>query len=356
MKTINTLAELEKKLSEKEIAVESEQNNWFKTVAEGKCSFLPFKTTENYINTALSGSPSETKAVLRQIIPSADEFVVKSYELGDPLGEHKFSPVERLVHRYKNRALVLVTDNCDAFCRHCFRRSFSGQKAGSLSDSQLNNIIDYLKTNNEIKEILLSGGDPLTLSNKRLAKIIGSIKKERPDLIIRICSRVPVVNPERINDELVSVLSNYTGLWLVTHFNHPLELSAESSHALNLFVSAGIPVLNQTVLLKDVNDNVNVLAELFNKLLLNKVKPYYLFQGDLAAGTSHLRVPLRRGLKIVAELKEIVSGMALPRYSVDLPGGGGKITLPSERYTITDDGDFFIIKGSDNEEYRYPAN
>ncbi|HAK45145.1 MAG TPA: KamA family radical SAM protein, partial [Spirochaeta sp.] len=186
--------------------------------------------------------------------------------------------------------------------------------------------------------------------------IIASIKAVRADMVIRLCSRIPVVNPERITEALSDALSEYSGIWFITHFNHAAELTDRSVAAVGRLIKRGIPVMNQTVLLREVNDDLERLKDLFQTLLQHGVKPYYLFQGDLAAGTSHLRVPLNEALELTSQLKNEISGMAMPRFAVDLPGGGGKITLPSQSHPIKESGDFYIIKGLDNEEYRYPAN
>ncbi len=356
MNRIDSLEKLEIKLAENNIRLTAQQLEWFRVTSEENRPNLPFLTTGEYLDAALSADKEGRKAVLKQIIPDVREFDVKDYELEDPLGEQKYSPLARFVHRYPDRSIILVTDSCAMFCRHCFRRSFSGGKTGSITDSQLKQITGYLSGHEEIKELLLTGGDPLTLTAGRLKTIIKEVKAVRPELIVRICSRIPVVAPDRITVELAAMLSSFSGIWFITHFNHSAELTDRSKAALQRLVKAGIPVLNQTVLLRGVNDRLETLADLFQNLLINGVKPYYLFQGDLAAGTSHLRVPLDEALLLTAELKYKISGMAMPRFAVDLPGGGGKITLPSQSHPIVKSDDYYIIKGLDNEEYRYPAN
>ena len=358
MSSIDTLQALQDYIGEAGIELGLEQLNWFEKISPetGQQDFLPFLTTSAYLDAALSADEQGRNAILRQVIPDVREFEVQEYELSDPLGEKKFSPCTRLVHRYPDRALILVTDRCAMYCRHCFRRSFSGCMNGPLADHELEPILEYLNCHNDIKEVLLSGGDPLTLSDNRLLSLVERIKKVRPDMILRLCSRMPVVNPARVTDKLAHALSQYEGLWFVTHFNHRAELTDDSSTAVRRLISCGIPVLNQTVLLRGVNDDIGSLKELFQGLLRLGVKPYYLFQGDLAAGTSHLRVPLKKALGLTERLKNEISGMAMPRFSLDLPGGGGKITLPSQSHPVTEAGDFYIIKGLDNEEYRYPAD
>lgn len=356
MSTIDTPRTLSDKLAVHGINLTNSQRQWFeKTGWVGK-SFLPFRVTEEYLGAALSADAQGRDAILKQIIPDSRELERQDYELTDPLGENKYSPFPRFIHRYPDRVLFLVTDNCAVFCRHCFRRTFSGKKAGRLTVEQIQPMLEYLKEHTEVREALFTGGDPLTLGNSIIDELLAAVKQAKPDLIIRICSRMPVVLPSRITDELAGMLARYEGVWFVTHFNHPAEITAESSAALRRLVQGGIPVLNQTVLLRGVNDDPKTLAKLFNSLLFRGVKPYYLFQGDLAEGTSHLRLPLSRSLEIAAELKRTVSGIAMPRFAVDIPGGGGKITLPPECHEIRRAGKEYIIKGLDNEEYRYPAD
>jgi lysine 2,3-aminomutase len=359
MSRIDSLAALEKALATSGIELSREQLSWFELTsgkAAEKPEYLPFLTTSEYLDAALSADEGGRQAVLKQIIPDVKEFSRQEYELSDPLGEHKFSPVPGLVHQYPGRALILVTDRCAMFCRHCFRRTFSGGLKGPISADELKPMLEYIDEHVEIKEILLSGGDPLTLSDTRIFEIISALKNTRSDLVIRLCSRIPVVNPGRITPAFIDRLSGFEGLWFVTHFNHSAELTAAPLRALRLLREGGIPLLNQTVLLKGVNDDVQILADLFQSLLAAGVKPYYLFQADLAVGTSHLRVPLERALDITRRLKDLISGMAMPRFAVDLPGGGGKITLSTQSNQISRTGNFYIVKGNDNEEYRYPAD
>ena len=344
---------------EEYLELDENQKEWFDKTGDAAAEggdFLPFQTTEYYLKAALSAEPAGRSAILRQIVPDSAEFEYRSFELADPLGESRFSPCPRFVHRYPDRALILVTDECAMFCRHCFRRSFAGGMKGPLTDRELDPILEYLGKNESVSEILLTGGDPLTLSDSRLGRIIGRVKACRPSMIIRICSRMPVVLPSRLSPELAEMLGKYDGIWLVTHFNHASEFTPEASSAIRIIRKAGVPILNQTVLLRGVNDDVGALRTLFRTLLAGGVKPYYLFQGDLARGTSHLRVPLSEALVLTAELKHELSGMAMPRYAVDLPGGGGKITLPSQCDHIERRDDYYVIKGLDDEEYRYPAD
>lgn len=301
---------------------------------------------------SLAGSDPQDP-IRRQFMPRIEEYTVRDCELTDPLGESEYTPVPRLVHRYRDRALLLVTDACAMYCRHCFRRSFAGHDSGVLTDDQLKEAAAYLDKHREVNELLLSGGDPLTCSDEKLEEILKIIRSKRPDLAIRLATRMPVVLPQRITESLADMLSRYAPLWVVTQFNHNREINEESSAATDRLINRGIPILNQAVLLKGINDNVSDLEKLFQSLVRMRIKPYYLFQGDLAAGTSHFRVSLERGREIMAELRTRISGLALPVYAVDLPGGGGKIPL-TENYETGRDEDNYYFRNIEGREYAYP--
>jgi len=226
--------------------------------------------------------------------------------------------------------------------------------ATSVSDTELNQIGEYLHAHTEVKEILLTGGDPLTLSNSRLKHIISVIGAARGDVVIRLCSRIPATFPARVTPELVKMLqeTRRTALYVMTQFNHPREITKESIRAIELLVDAGLPVMNQTVLLRGVNDSVDVLEALMNALVANRVKPYYLFQGDLVEGTGHLRVPLEQGFALEAQLRSRLSGLAMPTYAIDLPDGGGKVPL-NKSYLQERDGDDWVFKTLQGELRRY---
>jgi len=333
----------------------SESEYFTYTPSAGEESRLGFAVTPYYLSLIGIG---ENDPVRRQAIPTVNEYQTLPCESDDPISDRAFSPVERLVHRYRDRALILVTDECAVYCRHCFRRHFASRRRGSLSDSQLQNCIDYLNTKPEVHEVILSGGDPLTLEDSRLLKIIGKIVKGvRRKLVIRLATRVPVVMPQRITPALAAALQDTGTIYIITQFNHRNEITPRSTQAVRELNRAGIPVLNQTVLLRGVNDNLTALEELFQTLLEIKVKPYYLFQGDLATGTSHFRVPLDRGMELYRQLRTRISGLAMPVYAVDLPGGGGKIPL-TEAYLdhIIDEGEGkkYQFTGPDGRHYYYP--
>lgn len=306
---------------------------------------------KGYFNLA---GPDEDDPVRRQFMPRSEEHIRTIWETNDPLGENNYKVTERLIHRYRDRALFLASETCAMYCRHCFRRDYLLENSSPLNRTEIENAAKYLGSHLEIKELIISGGDPLMLDDSRLGELLSSFRQSRPDIIFRIASRMPVVLPSRITVSLSNLLSKFKPVFFITQFNHPKELTSFSRQALSILVNNGIPVLNQAVLLRSVNDSVDVLAELFQKLLRSSVKPYYLFQGDLAAGTSHLRVPITRGFEIMKELRTRISGLAMPVYAVDLPGGGGKIPL-TESYIqkITDTE--VVFKDFSGKKYSYPV-
>lgn len=250
------------------------------------------------------------------------------YELADPLGEGRYAVAGRAVHQYPDRLLVHVTGLCAAHCRYCFRRTGAHRTCGPLDERSTGLILGYLKGHNQIKEVLLSGGDPFTMGTDQWEYLLKGIRQARPDITLRIGTRMPVSDPARFEDNrLMDLLADHGAAWIMTHINHPDELTAETRACLERLRSNGLSLANQTVLLKGVNDEVPILAGLFTSLVGLGVKPYYLFQGDLAMGTAHFRVPLSRSLAIVNELRRHVSGLAMPVFAVDIPGGGGKVPL-----------------------------
>jgi len=350
-----------------------ETGGWKKLLAESYRSFSDFpenfkltKAEKEYIDTGYTGfrisvpgdyfllaGDKEDDPIRRQFMPHKDELVTLPLETTDPLGENPHKVTQRLIHRYQDRALFLASDACAMYCRHCFRRDYLSTNPVPLNKEEIENAAKYLKSHLEIKELIISGGDPLILDDIRLEDLLSACGESRPDIIFRIASRMPVVLPSRITDSLVKLLSKFKPLFIITQFNHPRELTDSSRKAVSLLVDNGIPVFNQAVLLRSVNDSVDILAKLFQELLKCGVKPYYLFQGDLAAGTSHLRVPITKGFEIMKELRLKISGLAMPVYAVDLPGGGGKIPL-TESYIqrITEREIFF--KDYTGKEYSYP--
>ncbi|MDR1747428.1 MAG: KamA family radical SAM protein [Spirochaetaceae bacterium] len=300
------------------------------------------------------------EALRLQLLPSIREAVVSPHELDDPLGEHRHRITSRLVHQYKNRCLLLATGSCICYCRHCFRRVYTSREEGFITPAETAEVCAYLSSHPEIAEILVSGGDPLTASDSALADLLGDIRRASPDIIIRIGTRAPVFLPSRFTPELLELFRAQRPLWIIPHINHPAELAPESADALCRIRDSGISMQSQTVLLRGVNDSVPVLVRLFNRLTALGVKPGYLFQGDMAPGTSHLRVPLRKGLELYRQLRGELSGLSTPVYAVDLPGGGGKFNLleiESGSVTETPDGWLFRRSGDGREggEWFYPA-
>lgn len=300
---------------------------------------VPLRITSHYAALIDPNDPNDP--LRRQVVPTAKENRTMETESDDPLAEVPHSKGQRLIHRYGNRVAFLATDICPMYCRHCFRRRFTGNMIGPASQSDILEAASYLSLHPQIKEILITGGDPLTLSNDQLDFMIGRFREASPHLIVRICTRYPVSQPSRIDERLIAMLKKYktAPFYLLTQFNHPRELTSQSVEAVSLFVDAGIPAMNQTVLLKGVNDNADTLEELCNSLLFNRIKPYYLFQGDMVTGTADFRVPLKRGMAIEQELRKRLSGLAMPLYCADLPNGGGKVPLCGSYVEQSPEGD-----------------
>jgi lysine 2,3-aminomutase len=272
--------------------------------------------------------PDEPSCPVRmQVIPVAAEARVADGESIDPLGEEALSPVPAIVHRYPDRVLLLALDRCAIYCRHCNRRRLVGQDDGVITRAALEQAVGYLARTPAVKDVLISGGDPLTLSTEKLEWIVSRVRAVPHVEIIRIGTRVPVCLPMRIDGELTAMLRRYHPLYVNTHFNHPKELTAEARRACEALVDAGIPVGNQAVLLRGVNSSARVLEELFRGLLRVRVKPYYLFQGDPVSGTDHLRTPVAAGIEIMEQLRGRVTGMAQPHLVIDAPGGAGKVPI-----------------------------
>jgi len=268
--------------------------------------------------------------VRMQVIPVAKEALVSLGEYRDPLGEDALSPTPAIVHRYPDRVLLLALDRCAVYCRHCNRRRMVGQDDGVISKPDLEAALDYIRKTPRVRDVLISGGDPLTLSTDKLEWIVSSVRAIPHVDFIRIGTRVPVALPMRIDDELTQMLRKYHPLYVNTHFNHPKEVTAEAKLACERLVDAGIPVGNQTVLLRGVNSNARVIEALNRALLRMRVRPYYLFQGDPVEGTDHLRTPVQTGIDIIDQLRGHMTGMGIPHLVIDAPGGGGKIPIGPE--------------------------
>ena len=262
--------------------------------------------------------------VRKQAIPTGSETYQSAADLLDPLHEDEDSPVPGLTHRYPDRVLLLITDMCSMYCRHCTRRRFAGHKDGETSSDNVQKAIDYIARTPQVRDVLLSGGDALMVSDARLESIIQRLRAIPHVEIIRIGSRVPVVCPQRITDDLVNMLKKYHPIWLNTHFNHPNEVTPEAMEACAKMANAGIPLGNQSVLLRGVNDCVNIMKNLAHCLVKMRVRPYYIYQCDLSMGLEHFRTPVSKGIEIIEGLRGHTSGYAVPTFVVDAPGGGGK--------------------------------
>ncbi|MDR1317075.1 MAG: KamA family radical SAM protein [Spirochaetales bacterium] len=291
--------------------------------------------------------------IRRQCVPLERELHCRRGETADPLDDQARMKAPRLVHRYRDRALLLVTDECAVNCRYCFRRYYSGGGRGPIRGNELKAACSYLKARREIRELILSGGDPLTLDDNRLFEIIDILREARPGLILRLSTRIPSVLPSRVTRCLARGLALRQPLWGVLHINHAQELSADCRAAIRRLVSAGIPLVSQTVLLAGINSDEAVLEELFRSLIARGVKPYYLFQADLAEGTGGFRVPIRRGQQIMKALRSRLSALALPEYAVDLPVGGGKVPL-TPSYETDEDADSVFFENIEGKRGAYP--
>lgn len=307
-----------------------------------------------------SAQPNQDRVnvIRRQFFPSPEEAHILPYELEDPLGEARYRVAPRLVHQYRDRVLLLANGTCAGYCRHCFRRSWTSTLQGFITEAELVPVKSYLAAHPEVREVLVSGGDPLMGTDERLALLFKSLREARPGILLRIGSRMPVMAPERITPDLASLFREWRPLRLILHINHGLELAPEVRAAILRLIDAGVPVHTQTVLLRGVNDRADTLAELFRELLDLGATPYYLFQGDLAPGTSHFRVPLEQSLEIYQELTQLISGLGLPAFAVDLPGGGGKVHLHPRciegEETDASGQVWYLLRSRDNILWRYP--
>jgi len=262
--------------------------------------------------------------VRRQAVPTIGETMSSAFDMHDPLDEVADSPVPGLTHRYPDRVLFLITDQCSMYCRHCTRRRFAGQNDSGMAWESIERGIEYIKNTSAVRDVLLSGGDALLMADHKLEEIIKRLREIPHVDVIRLGTRTPVVMPQRITDDLVNMLKKYHPIWLNTHFNHPKEITPDSSRACLKLVDGGIPVGNQTVLLRGVNDNPQIMKELVLGLVRIRVRPYYIYQCDLSMGIEHFRTKVSKGIEIMEALRGHISGYAVPTYVVDVPGGGGK--------------------------------
>ena len=310
----------------------------------------PLRLTPYYLSLLDRNNPLQ--AIRRSVIPVINESVYSEAEKEDPLHEDKCSPVEGIVHRYPDRVLFLVTGFCSTYCRYCTRSRFVGDR-DNCGENYINNAIAYIENNTQIRDVLISGGDPLTLTDEKLDDILFRIRKIPHVEIIRIGTKVPVVLPQRITPRLVAILRKYHPLFMSIHFIHPDELTHETRQACERLADAGIPLGSQTVLLKDINDDVEVMKKLMQGLLKTRVRPYYLYQCDPILGSSHFRTPVEKGLEIIQGIRGFTSGYAVPNFVIDAPGGGGKIPLLPD-YCQGKEGNNIILKNYEGKFFKYP--
>ena len=276
---------------------------------------------------ALADRVDVADPIRRMILPTLEEFSDAGQQMWDPLGERLHSPRERLIHRYPDRVLFLVTDQCSLYCRYCLRKHFTGQDQAFVGSADYAEALQYLKGASGVREVILSGGDPLTLADGRLERVLSDLRAIEHIEIIRIGSRMPVVSPMRLTLDTVKMIRKYKPVYFMAHFNHPRELSEDAAVALENLVDHGIPVFNQMVLLNGINNHPAIVQALSRRLLFLRVKPYYMFQCDPSPGTEHFRTSVDESLAIQRELWGRLSGLAMPNLSLDIPGGGGKVGL-----------------------------
>jgi lysine 2,3-aminomutase len=293
--------------------------------------------------------------IRRQVIPRIEETMDVPGEMLDPCGEDSHMPVPGLVHRYPDRVLFLITDRCAAYCRYCTRsRVVSGAGEQEL-DIDFEAAFSYLERTHSVRDVLLSGGDPLILSDTKLENILSRLRKIPHIEFIRIGTRVPIFLPQRITPELCTMLSKYHPLWMSIHANHPREITTEVRESLERLANCGIPMGNQSVLLRGVNDNAETMRVLLHKLLVCRVRPYYLYQCDLIKGSSHLRTSISKGLEIIESLRGHTTGYAVPQLVIDAPGGGGKVPIGPE-YVVKRDETQIVIRNYEGKKFIYPES
>jgi lysine 2,3-aminomutase len=311
------------------------------------CKTYPMRIPRYYYNLIRGkGDP-----IWMQSVPSMNELQDESAP-EDPLHEEEDSPVPRLTHRYPDRVLLLITDRCPMYCRFCTRKRIVGRQS-TITEKTIAMGIDYIRSHPEIRDVLLSGGDPLMVSDRKLERIIASLRAIPHIEIIRIGTRFPCVLPSRITDSLCTMLKKYHPIYINTHFNHPREVTPQAKEACEKLAGAGIPIGCQTVLMKGVNDDPLILKELMHKLLMMRVRPYYLYQADLTRGTNHFRTRVEAGLQIMQSLRGYTTGFAVPQFVIDAPGGGGKIPLMPD-YVVQFNEKEIVLRNFEGKQYCYP--
>ncbi len=335
-----------------------EQLNYFLTLSSEEqdavsrfTSELPVSITPYYMSLLDKASPEHP--LRRSVVPTIHEMFKSPCEDNDPLGEESQSPLPGLVHRYPDRVLVLVTDFCTTYCRYCTRSRIVGKDSIHPGKSRLEKAIEYIRNTPTIRDVILSGGDPLTLSDSRIEWLLIKLREIPHVEIIRIGTKVPAVLPQRITPKLVKMLRKYHPLFMSLHFIHPYECTPEAYRACKLLADDGIPLGSQTVLLKGINDTVDTMKALMHHLLKMRVRPYYLYQCDLVSGTSHFRTSVQKGIEIIRGLRGHTSGYAVPNYVIDAPGGGGKIPVMPD-YVVGQKEHDLLLCNYENKLFHYP--
>ena len=297
--------------------------------------------------------PEEPACPLRrQAVPVISESIIGPHEMADPCAEDRDSPAPHLVHRYPDRVLLLATEHCAMYCRHCTRRRLVGEHEVSNSPSRFDAAIDYIKSNRKVRDVLISGGDPFVLEDEEIEGLIQKIRSISHVEFLRLGTRVPVTLPQRITPELVSMLKKYSPMWISIHFNHPKEITKRCKIACDMLSDAGIPLGSQTVLLKGINDRPFIMKKLMHDLLQIRVRPYYIYQCDPVKGTQHFRTPVAVGINIIEKLRGHTSGYAVPIYVIDGPGGGGKIPI-GPNYILSQAKGKYVLRNYKGKIYTY---
>ena len=313
---------------------------------------LPLRITPYYAS--LLDAENSQQPLRKCVVPLTAEHLIAVEEAADPLGEDSHSRVPGLIHRYPDRVLFLVTGFCATYCRYCTRSRLVGdQNKRHLNRDQWDRAIAYIELNPQVRDVLLSGGDPLTMSDESIEYLLSRLSRIPHVEFVRIGTKVPVVLPQRITTNLVNVLKRFRPLWMSIHFTHPDEITPETTQACERLADAGIPLGSQTVLLQGINDNIDTMKKLMHELLKIRVRPYYLYQCDPIIGSSHFRTPVEKGIEIIQGLRGHTSGYAVPHYVIDAPGGGGKIPLLPD-YFQGRERDQVVLKNYEGKIFRYP--
>jgi len=290
--------------------------------------------------------------IRRQALPTLQEIHFSPHDLLDPCAEDENSPVHGLVHRYPDRVLLLVTDKCAVYCRYCTRRRMVGSSEKCITEEEMDEAINYIQATKKVRDVLISGGDPLLLEDDHLERILTKLRKIPHVEIVRIGTRVPVTLPQRITPALTNMLRKYHPLWMSIHFSHPKEITKEVRRSCGLLSDAGIPLGSQTVLLRGINDKPSIMKRLMHELLKTRVRPYYIYQCDLAMGTEHFRTPIAVGINIIEKLRGHTTGYAVPSFVIDAPGGGGKIPV-GPTYLISQDKGRMVLRNYQGKVFEY---